>query len=560
MTSNTTEVPQVTNLKISEIEAEDGFNPRGKINKESVADLAKSIAQDGVLQAILVREVNGSYKVVAGHRRLMAAQVAGLTEIPAQVRRIEDDEDAKALAFDENEQREDMVPMARAIALNHQYKKLGSFKKVAERRSLTAQQVGALVKMCELPEAVQKIALEHRGFGPDLAKPLIDVAAVPGGEPMAVFLAGHVMKHGTYYRRIRDNLREMLNEVERYRDRAESDQERDSVPFITSLNRIEPIKVTETGKAADLTARGIAARKVFPEYGGHGIGLHIVRNDSWSNGEPGIEVTWTEECLDRLNAAGSALIITDENERTSLHVFDPEVAATEVEQLIESAEKQAKAELKERENKAKENGSATGPGGQDALKEERKAEREKAKEDAAKAKVENEKIGEALLKRSTKALPKREQLETVRLMAKVMVRQADNLAASGMRLCFASWKEVEIKELKSGAKREKVTYTEPQDAEVRLIESIDNAKSVDEILRIVTDALVAATFTDEKELPQSKRVNSYSTDPIRRVHRPEMELIDRLAKGVLPEDAEKKREKSLEAGYESHYFSYTRGN
>ena len=147
MTSNTTEVPQVTNLKISEIEAEDGFNPRGKINKESVADLAKSIAQDGVLQAILVREVNGSYKVVAGHRRLMAAQVAGLTEIPAQVRRIEDDEDAKALAFDENEQREDMVPMARAIALNHQYKKLGSFKKVAERRSLTAQQVGALVKM-----------------------------------------------------------------------------------------------------------------------------------------------------------------------------------------------------------------------------------------------------------------------------------------------------------------------------------------------------------------------------------------------------------------------------
>lgn len=556
--STTTAVSEVANLKISEITVESDFNPRGTIDKDSVADLAKSIKQDGVLQAILVREDNGIYTVVAGHRRLMAAKEAGLTEIPAQIRTGIDDDVAKALAFDENEQREDMSPMARAIALNHQYKKLGSFKKVAERRSLTASRVGALVKMCELPEKVQKIALDNPGFGPDLAKPLIDVAAAPGGEPMAVFLAGKAMESPGHYRQIRDDLPRMLNQVDSYRQRAESEKERDSVPFVTTLFRVEPHELLGEGeKAADLTRRGMAARKVFPNYGAPGLGVQVVRDDQWSNGDPGLEVTVTQESFDRMNAANSALIVTDEHERTSVYVFDPDVAKAEVEQIIESAEKQAKAHLKEKEQEAKKQGgeTGTGPDGTPVL-DEKKAEREKAKEDAAKARINNEAIGQALLKRSSKPLAKKDELEMIRLLALVAVRQADNLAASGMRLCFTTWKDIEVKELKSGAKREKVTYTEPQEAEARLLKAITDAKSTDEILRIITNALVAATYADEKELPQSRRVNSYSTSKVRRVERADMELIDRLAKGTLPEKVEKIREKSVKEGYESHHFAY----
>ena len=187
--------------------------------------------------------------------------------------------------------------------------------------------------------------------------------------------------------------------------------------------------------------------------------------------------------------------------------------------------------------------------GEDAIKEQRKREREKAKAAAAKARTENEAIGDGLLKRSSKPLSKKDQLETIRLLAKATVKQDDSLAGLGMRLCFTTWKEIEVKELKSGAKREKVTYLEPREAKERLIESIDNAKSVDEILRIVTNAMVTATYSNQDELPQSKRIWR-TVDPIKNVGREDMEVIDRLAKGVLPENIEKKRQESVDEGYE----------
>lgn len=553
--TNAVAVPEVETVKLSEIEVEKGFNPRGNITKDSVSDLAKSIKQEGILQPVLVRKDTDGYKLVAGHRRIAAAKIAGIEDVPVLVRSDVDDEQAKALAFDENEQREDMTPMARAIALNHQFKKLGSFKKVAETRSLNAQQVGSLVKMCDLPESVQKVALNHRDFGPDLAKTLVEVAEVPGGEPVAKFLADQAMTDPKIYRKVRDEVTSALDEIERFRDRAESVKERDSVPFVQTIRGVEPQHVFNDERIATLTEKAMAAATAWgnDEYSLQRMtGLRRVRNDSWSTGEPGVEVSLTEESADRIKAAQSAFILEDEYQ-VRIYIFDKEVFESEVEQIIETAEAIVKAELKEREQAAKEKAEQAGievKEGEDPVKEQRRLEREQQKEAATKARANNEAIGDALLKRGTKPMAKKDQLETIRLMAKVTVRQADNLAAIGMRLCFTSWKESEFKELKSGAKREKVTYLEQREAQDRLIESIDNAKSVDEILRIITDALVSATYSDEQELPQSKRCYKATFNPVIRVERDDMELIDRLAKGMLPEDVEKLREKSVKAGYE----------
>ena len=122
MSNAVVEAPEVNTVKIDTIEVEKGFNPRGTVTKQSVADLTKSIRQEGLLQPILVRPSEDGFKLVAGHRRYTAAKAAGLTEIPVLIRTM-DDEEAKAAAFDENEQREDMTPMARAIARNSQGKK-----------------------------------------------------------------------------------------------------------------------------------------------------------------------------------------------------------------------------------------------------------------------------------------------------------------------------------------------------------------------------------------------------------------------------------------------------
>lgn len=558
MSNAVAEAPEVATIEIDKIKLEKGFNPRGTVTKTSVEDLAKSIKQEGLLQPILIRPDGDGYKLVAGHRRYTAAKAAGLTEIPALIRELDDDE-AKAAAFDENEQREDMTPMARAIVLESQFRKLGSFKKVAENRALQPQQVGALVKMCELPEKVQKIALANMDFGPDLAKTLVDVAAVPGGEGVAVFLAKQAMSNRALYRKIRDHVPSALDEIARYRNRAESKEERNSVPFVQTIRGLEPSDVFEGEKAATLTARGMAAVKPFDEYSGQRLtGLRIINNDSWSTGDPSVTVTMTDESFDRMNAAESAFIYEDEHERTTVHIFDPKVVEAEVEQIIETAEKLAKAELKEREEAAKAEAKEAGvevAEGEDPVKEQRKRERERAKAEAAKARTDNEAIGQALLKRSTRPLAKKDQLETIRLLAKAHVKQAEDLAGLGMRLCFTSWKESEFKELKSGAKREKVTYLDSREAKERLIESIDNAKSIDEILRIVTNAMIAAVYSNQDELPQSKQIWR-TTDPIRNVGREDMEVIDRLAKGVLPADVEKKRQESVERGYEKREPHY----
>lgn len=557
--SKTIEAPAVDTLNLTDITVEKDFNPRGEIDKASIADLAKSIKQEGILQPVLVRKDSDGYRLVAGHRRIMAAKQAGLDQVPVLVREDMDDETARALAFDENEQREDMSPMARAIALNHQFKKLGSYKKVAESRAINAQQVAALVKMCDLPESVQKIALKHKEFGPDLAKTLNEVAAVPGGEPVAEFLASQAMSDPALYRKIRDEVDRMLDQIDRYRTNAETEEERNSVPFVCAFNEIEPIELFDSEKAAELTARGIAARQAFPEWGGRSTGLRILRAESWHEGEPGIGVSMSEEAHDRIVASKSGLVIEFDEYRSSVFVFDIEVVKAEVEQTIEAAERAAKAELKRREEEAKTNAKKAGTAvaeGEDPIQAQRRADREQAKKDAAIARTNNEDIGQKLLKRGTKPLNKKDQLETIRLMAKVMVRQGDTLASQGMRLSFTSWKQVEVKELKSGEQREKVTYLEPAEAEGRLLDSIDNAKSVDEILRIITDAMVTATYVDQRELPQSKRVNSYGYVPLKRVERSEMELIDRLAKGVLPEEVEAIREKSVKEGYKGTFFQY----
>ncbi len=559
--SKTIEAPEVDTLNLTDITVEKDFNPRGEIDKASIADLAKSIKQEGILQPVLVRkDEDGGYRLVAGHRRIMAAKQAGITQVPVLVRDNMDDETARALAFDENEQREDMSPMARAVALNHQFKKLGSYKKVAESRAINAQQVAALVKMCDLPESVQKIALKHKAFGPDLAKTLNEVAAVPGGEPVAEFLANQAMSDPAIYRKIRDDLDRMLNQIDQYRTRAETEEERQSVPFVCAFNEIEPIELFDPEKAAELTARGIAARRAFPDWGGRSTGLRILRAESWQEGEPGIGVSMSEESHDRIVASKSGLVIEVDEWRSSVFVFDIEVVKAEVEQTIETAERAAKAELKRLEEQAKTNAKEAGATlaeGEDPVQAQRRAEREQAKKDAAVARANNEAIGQKLLKRGTRPLNKKDQLETIRLMAKVMARQADTLAAQGMRLCFTAWKEVEVKELKSGETREKITYLEPREAEDRLQEALDNAKSTDEVLRIITDALVTATYVDQREIPQSKRVNSYTTEPIRRVPRSDMAVVDRLAKGVLPDDVETIREKSVKEGYDTTFFRYS---
>ncbi|GAA4004480.1 ParB/RepB/Spo0J family partition protein [Deinococcus rubellus] len=101
------EGPQI--IAVNRITVRDG-QPRRHFDAEALTALTASIRSQGVLQPILVRPAKNGYELIAGERRLRAARLAGLAEIPATVRAVED-QDVSLLAALENLQRQDLNPL-----------------------------------------------------------------------------------------------------------------------------------------------------------------------------------------------------------------------------------------------------------------------------------------------------------------------------------------------------------------------------------------------------------------------------------------------------------------
>lgn len=114
-------------------------HPFKVLDNEEMDSMVDSIKQFGVLNPLIVRpDENGSYEIVSGHRRAHAAELAGLTTIPAIVRQLDDDA-AIILMVDSNLARENILPSEKAWS----YKlKLEAMKHQGERKDLTSDQVG----------------------------------------------------------------------------------------------------------------------------------------------------------------------------------------------------------------------------------------------------------------------------------------------------------------------------------------------------------------------------------------------------------------------------------
>lgn len=94
------------------------FQPREDFDQQSIEDLAQSIKEKGVIQPLLVRRKGDNYELIAGERRLRAANYLGLNEIPIIVRDVSD-QDSLELALIENIQREGLNPIEEAHAYQH---------------------------------------------------------------------------------------------------------------------------------------------------------------------------------------------------------------------------------------------------------------------------------------------------------------------------------------------------------------------------------------------------------------------------------------------------------
>jgi ParB family chromosome partitioning protein len=136
--------------------------PRGGFQEESLAGLARSIQEVGVLQPIVVRPTGEGYELVAGERRLRAAKVAGLATIPAVVRQT-DDTEALREALIENLHREDLAPLELAAAFQELLDELGVSQEVlAERLGFSRPHIANTIRLLQLPDEVQRLLAEGK--------------------------------------------------------------------------------------------------------------------------------------------------------------------------------------------------------------------------------------------------------------------------------------------------------------------------------------------------------------------------------------------------------------
>jgi ParB family chromosome partitioning protein len=136
--------------------------PRTVFDDASLNELAKSIADNGVVQPILLRPKGDRYELIAGERRWRAAALAGLTRIPALVRNISDDK-VLEIALIENIQREDLNPIEEARAYKKLVDTLGFTQEtVAEKVGRDRSYVTNYLRLLKLPEDIQNLLQSGR--------------------------------------------------------------------------------------------------------------------------------------------------------------------------------------------------------------------------------------------------------------------------------------------------------------------------------------------------------------------------------------------------------------
>jgi ParB family chromosome partitioning protein len=189
------------------------YQPRVDMRTETLSELADSIKSQGLVQPILVRPLGGRnpgesqrYEIIAGERRWRAAQMAGLTEIPAVIRDVPD-EAAVSMSLIENIQREDLNPLEEAGALLRLIEEFGlTHQAAAEAVGRSRAAVSNLLRLMELADEVKEL-LEQRRIEMGHARALLGLTS----RRQQIEVAGLVAKKSLSVRETEALVRRIIN-------------------------------------------------------------------------------------------------------------------------------------------------------------------------------------------------------------------------------------------------------------------------------------------------------------------------------------------------------------
>jgi ParB family transcriptional regulator, chromosome partitioning protein len=152
--ANSTQPDSITVLSI-EVLQPNPFQPRDRVAKEDILELADSIKQFGVLEPLIVAETPAGFQIIAGERRWRAAMEAGLKEVPAVIKKTTPKEMLE-MAIIENIQRIDLGPLERAQAFQQLQRDFKySTSEIAKRLSKSVSHVSNTIRLLDLPDAIK---------------------------------------------------------------------------------------------------------------------------------------------------------------------------------------------------------------------------------------------------------------------------------------------------------------------------------------------------------------------------------------------------------------------
>lgn len=137
------------------------YQPRSRMDEDSLNELAASIKAQGVIQPILARVLaDGSHEIIAGERRWRAAQLAGLNQVPVLVRKVPDNA-ALAMALIENIQREDLNPLEEAVGIQRLIDEFEmTHQAAADAVGRSRSAASNLLRLLKLSQPVQAMLME----------------------------------------------------------------------------------------------------------------------------------------------------------------------------------------------------------------------------------------------------------------------------------------------------------------------------------------------------------------------------------------------------------------
>jgi len=495
-------------VPLSEIDVEEGFDPRTRMDEVQLEGLIASVREHGILTPLLVTatEDDDGYKLVGGHRRYRAAGEAAVTEVPVIVHATSNG-DALELATIDNLLREDLNPIDEARA----YERImaaGGYNQgeLAEKLSIAPKRVSQRLALLKLPGGVQ----EHIAPGavpPQTAKALKQIATVC--EPLACNIAALIADGPASPAQFMDR----------------------SGDFVLDAVAGSDVVAVEVvwGRVAlgelplDDDARADADQRLASLPG---------RHDGW--GGP-THMPVSADDLDAARAYGCLLELGSDHADARAFICDREFLADRATAWVAEEERHA-AERVQRTSQT--TPVATGADGEalseEKAKEARREQRAAELAERVQARGLNLDLGRRL---ADKFHEPKITKDVARLLALLVFdREPGGLAGRGLRYVREDLQDVETKEIKAtGEQREKVTYLDPVESQEALYESLSKARNAEQILGRVLQAMIAARWADETVVAQSKRsyyglAGSYGGGASAEIP----ELIDKLAKRALP--------------------------